>query len=484
MHKFFAPILLWVPFTLTQPVLAETGDGYGALPDLGDASGQTLTPQQDRELAAEFMRQIRQEGLVLDDAEATRYLKNLGRRLAMHSQQATGQNFSFFLVNDPRINAFAGPGGYIGTNVGLILAAESESELAGVLAHEIAHVTQRHLARAFDAAGRRSLQNTAAILAAILIGTQDGQAGAAALTAASALGIQQQINFTRANEKEADRVGIRTLAEAGFDPHGMAGFFEKLQKNAKLYGTRPPEFLSTHPVTTDRIAEATARADSYPAKPQRDELPFLLMQSKLRVAGYESPRTVLLDWQRYHGKRGGNTASERYEYALLLAASAHYDQASTIMRELHRADPDRLAYRLALGRILQQAGKPQSALNLYRDSLSLYPGESTIVLPYANTLMKAGENQLAYDLLEQISSNATDAPAVYKLLAQAAGKTGQTLQTHTAMAEYYQLNGYTQQAVEQLQLARKLPGLSNYEAASVQARLSGLKQMLKEKELE
>ena len=480
MHKIILPALFWVLFCLTQPVLAETGKGYGTLPDLGDASGQAFTPQQDRELATEFIRQIRQEGLVLEDAEATRYLKNLGRRLAMHSQ-ATGQSFSFFLVDDPRINAFAGPGGYIGTNIGLILAAENESELAGVLAHEIAHVTQRHLARAFDAAGRQGLQSAAALLAAILIGTQDSQAGAAALTAASALGVQQQINFTRANEKEADRVGIRTLAEAGFDPHGMAGFFEKLQKNAKLYGTRPPEFLSTHPVTTDRIAEATARAESYPAKPHHDELPFQLIRSKLRVASYESPHTVLQDWQRYHGKRGGSTASERYEYALLLAAVKQYDQAGTVMRELHRADPDRLAYRLALGRILQQAGKLQSAVNLYKESLSLYPHESMIVLPYANTLIAAGENQQAYELLVEISSSSADDPAVYKLLAQAAGKTGRKLQTHTAMAEYYFMNGYTHQAVEQLQLARKLPGLSDYDAATVQARLSDLEQQLEGK---
>ncbi len=469
MYKFAAPALLCALLMVNRPVVVEARDNLETLPDLGDTSGQIFTPQHDRKLGTAFMRQIRQAGMVLDDEEATRYLQNLGRRLAMYSENP-GHNFTFFLVADPRINAFAGPGGYIGTNMGLFTAAENESELAGVLAHEIAHVTQRHLARAFDTADKLSLANTAALLAAILIGTQDSQAGAAALTAASALNIQQQINFTRANEKEADRVGIRALAGAGFDPHGMAGFFEKLQKNAKLYGTQPPEFLSTHPVTTDRIAEATSRAESYPAVKQADERQFQLMRAKLRVAGYESPQD------------GGDTDVERYEYALLLAAGKQYEKAARVMRQLHRADPDRLAYRLALGRILHQAGDLESALNLYRESLSLYPGESIVVLPYANTLMSAGNNEQAYTLLADLSNSAAHSPAVYKLLAQAAGKTDRPLQTHTAMAEYYYLNGYTLQAVEQMKLAQKTPSLSDYQAARIEARLKTLEQELNEKD--
>jgi predicted Zn-dependent protease len=481
MFNFTLAAVLCALLMTSKPAAAEARDTYATLPDLGDTAGQTFTPQFDRELGKDFMRQIRQEGLVLEDEEATRYLSNLGRRLAMHSENP-GHSFTFFLVNDPRINAFAGPGGYIGINIGLFTAAESESELAGVLAHEIAHVTQRHLARAFDTASKMTLPNAAALLAAVLIGTQDSSAGAAALTAASALSIQQQIDFTRANEKEADRVGIRALAGAGLDPHGMAGFFEKLQKNAKLYGTQPPEFLSTHPVTTDRIAEATSRAESYPAVKQADDRTFQLMRAKLRVASYESPRQVLLDFQRFHGKEGGRTDVERYEYALLLTAGKQYANATRVMRELHDADPDRLAYRLALGRILQQAGELDAAVKLYRESLSLYPGESIIVLPYAGTLMTTGKNEQAYSLLADLSNSAANNPAVYKLLAQAAGKTNRALQTHTAMAEYYYLNGYTLQAVEQMKLAQKTPRLSDYEAARIAARLKVLNRELKEKD--
>ena len=201
-----------------RPVAAVPQSNFDDLPNLGDSSGQVISPQQDRALGAYFMRQIRQSGIILEDEEATAYLESLGRKLSIHSENP-GYNFTFFLVNDSSINAFAGPGGYIGANVGLFLASESESELAGVMAHEIAHITQRHLARAFDNQEKMSVPTMAAILAAILLGaTTDGSAGAAALMAAQAASLQNQINFTRANEKEADRVGIQTLADAGFDP--------------------------------------------------------------------------------------------------------------------------------------------------------------------------------------------------------------------------------------------------------------------------
>jgi predicted Zn-dependent protease len=260
--------------------LALAQSSFDDLPSLGEAAGRIYSPQQDQALGAAFMRELRQSDLILDDVATTSYLQNLGHRLTMHSE-SPGHGFTFFMVNDERINAFAGPAGHIGVNVGLFLAAESESELAAVLAHEIAHVTQRHLARAFEAADKLSLPTTAAILAAILIGTQDGQAGAAALTAASAASLQHQINFTRANEQEADRVGIQTLADASYDPHGMGRFFERLQKNSKLYGTQPPEFLSTHPVTTNRIAEAETRAASFSKIDVPDDLDFRLLRADL-----------------------------------------------------------------------------------------------------------------------------------------------------------------------------------------------------------
>ena len=476
MHTIFR--LLLSLLLVLQPSAALPQSNFDELPNLGDASGQVISPKQDKELGAYFMRQIRQAGMVLDDEEATSYLEALGHKLAIHSENP-GFGFTFFLVDDASINAFAGPGGYIGANAGLFLAAESESELAGVMAHEIAHITQRHLARAFQAQERMSLPTTAAILAAILIGaTTDPSAGAAAMTAASAAGIQHQINFTRANEKEADRVGIQTLADAGFDPYGMPMFFERLQKNSKLYGTRPPEFLSTHPVTINRISEATARAETYPKVKEYTNLDFLLLQAKLRVNNFDNPKQVLADVRRYEGKSGGKSAVEQYEFALLLSKNEQHSEALPIMQKLQRNDPDRITYRLALARILRASGQEREALDVYKDSLNLYPGETTVILPYTSTLMAAGEADRAYSLLTEITSNDPSDPQIYKLLAQAAGATSHPVQTHTAMSQYYFLNGYTNQAIEQLKLAEKSPGLSSYQTARIQARIGNLEALL------
>ncbi|MGB5442173.1 MAG: M48 family metalloprotease [Gammaproteobacteria bacterium] len=453
------------------------------LPSLGDASGRIISPTQDRALGAAFMRQLRQSGAILNDQEANSYLEALGRRLVARSENPT-KDFTFFLVNDSGINAFAGPAGHIGINTGLFLAAESESELAAVLAHEIAHVTQLHLARSFEAADKMSIPRIAALVAAILIGTQNGEAGAAALTAASAASLQYQINFTRANEEEADRIGIQTLANANFDPNGMAGFFGRLQKNSRLYGARPPEFLSTHPVTTNRISEAISRAESYPEIDVAPDLDFLLLQAKLRVSSYDNSSQVLADVLRYKGKAGGDTAVERYELALLLAANNKLDEARDVIEQLHKSDPDRIAYRLALASILHQGKHIEAALGIYASSLSLYPDNPTVILPYASTLLSAGQAETAFKLLAHASDKHPLDPEMYKLLARAAAASGRNIQTHTAIAQYYFLNGYTTQAIEQLRIAEKQKGISDYQSASIQAGINNLQSILDAEKLE
>jgi len=385
------------------------------------------------------------------------------------------------MVNDSSINAFAGPGGYIGINSGLLMAAKSESELAGVMAHEIAHVTQRHLARGFEASDRMSGPRLAAMAAALLIGTQDAAAGAAAFTATTAAGIQYQINFTRANEKEADRIGIQSLANAGFDPEGMSGFFERLQQNSRLYGARAPEYLSTHPVTTNRISEAQSRAQSYPKVHLEPNLEFQLLQVKLRVSSYKNPSQVLADVYRYKGEAGGETAVEHYEFALLLETNNKLVEASKIIGQLHENDPNRITYRLALARILYKARQVKPALDLYASSLELYPDSLTVILPYATALLSSDQAETAFELLADISNQHPFNPEVYSLLARAAGATNRKVQTHTAMSQYFFLNGYTKQAIEQLQLAEKQPGLSNYQTALLQESIKNLEGTMGEK---
>ncbi len=450
-----------------------------ALPALGDPSGQNLSPATESALGEAFMQQLLATTELVEDPELERYLADLGARLVAASD-APGQTFHFFMVRDPSINAFAAPGGHIGVHSGLLLAAQTESELAAVLAHEIAHVTQRHLARAYDSASRMSLPTAAAILAAILIGTQNSEAGQAALMTVQAGNIQRQIDFTRGNEREADRIGMQMLARTGFDPLGMPAFFERLQAQTRYYGDRVPPFLSTHPVTRDRIADAQARADQLrPAKP-RDELDFHLMRMRLRVLEGRDP--VRLRAGLEAGEAGLPEAARRYGLALAELRSGAADQARARLAALHRADPDRLTYRLALAEALERSGRHDAALGLYRDTLALYPGNLIVAQQLARTLLDGGEPRAAYDLLDPLlRQNSSAPPSAYALLGRAARALGRTADAHEAMAEYHARKGQLHAAIEQLKLAQEAESADFYQRARLEARLAVLERQALER---
>ncbi|MCG8378518.1 MAG: M48 family metalloprotease, partial [Proteobacteria bacterium] len=254
-------IIKIILLSILTPTIALAGKTHD-LPDFGDSAGSVISPEYERRLGQLFLKQVRHFSSIITDPEVESYIQSLGYNLVSHSDN-TEQPFTFFVVNDPGINAFAGPGGVIGMNSGIILNSANESEVAAVMAHEIAHVTQRHLARLYEELNRYSVPTTAAIVGAILVGIANPQAGAAALAGIQGLSVQNQINFTRGNEEEADRIGIQTLVRAGYDPNGMPDFFLKLQQLSR-FNPSVPEFLRTHPLTTSRIADSKARAESYP----------------------------------------------------------------------------------------------------------------------------------------------------------------------------------------------------------------------------
>ena len=283
------------------------------LPDLGDSASAVMSPTRERELGKAFMRSVRRSQQVIDDPLITDYAQQLGNKL-VKSSDASGTPFHFFVIDDPSINAFAGPGGHIGIFTGLILTTDTESELAAVVAHEIAHVTQQHLLRAWESAGRMSIPNAAILLAAVVLGaTVGGDAGAAAALGGQAALIQQQINFTRANEKEADRVGIEILASSGYEPRAMPSFFSRMGKANRVYATKLPEFLQTHPVSTSRTADALGRADKYPYRQSPEDIRYHLVRMELtqrrisRAEDAERELTLMLEDGRYR-----NEAAIRY----------------------------------------------------------------------------------------------------------------------------------------------------------------------------
>ncbi len=309
------------------------------LPDMGDSSGTLITPAQEQELGAAFFRSLHSQISITQDAELQHYIESIGQKLTASSDNP-GYPFHFFVVMANDINAFAGPGGYIGVNSGLILTTEAESELASVMAHEIAHVTQRHLYRAFEAASRLSIPTAAATLAAILLGTQSPALGQAALIAIQAGNVQYQIDFTRENEEEADRVGMQTLAGSQYDPRSMPTFFERLQQSTRYYGKDIPEFLRTHPVTTARISDTRGRADKYPYKQYPDSLGYQLAKAKIRVLTATNPDEVLKYFQAglNRGTEEQRTVA-RYGLGLAQLNLQKFKDAEAVFKELVQGTP-------------------------------------------------------------------------------------------------------------------------------------------------
>jgi predicted Zn-dependent protease len=226
MRNGFNKLLVAFLSVLLLPLQSFAQSTRNDLPDIGSPASSTLTIDDEYHIGLQVMRQLRDEGQIFDDPEATEYLQALGSRIVAQATLDSAQRFNFFFVRDSSINAFALPGGFIGVNYGLVLSTRNEAQLAGVIAHEVAHVTQRHVARRVHAQGRQSIATVAAILAAILVGAATGSSDAAlgGISMAQGAAMQQQINFTRANETEADRVGMGFLGRRGIRSVRHAGF--------------------------------------------------------------------------------------------------------------------------------------------------------------------------------------------------------------------------------------------------------------------
>ncbi|MDH3586428.1 MAG: M48 family metalloprotease, partial [Gammaproteobacteria bacterium] len=319
--------------SLTVALLLLTS-GAGAddikLPDMGSPADTALSKSDEAQLGRAIMAQIRLSGRVVEDPLVTEYINEVGSRIAAHANDGS-QSFKFFVIDDPNINAFALPGGFIGVHTGLLEATRNEDELAGVLAHEVAHVTQRHIARAIHASQRQSIMTTALMLGAILAGvvTGDANAAQAGIVVAQGTAVQQQINFTRSNEYEADRIGIRAMDDAGFDPHGMASFFEVMSRQSPAdLDMRLPEFLRTHPVTTQRIAEARNRARGYPRRPSSDSVNYGIARARMKVESFDTEEGAIVYFESRDYEQQNDI--EKYGRAVAYQRAGRYRDASRI----------------------------------------------------------------------------------------------------------------------------------------------------------
>jgi len=437
------------------------------LPDLGEAARGSFSEIQETQLGREIMRQIRADRAYLDDAEIEDYLGALGDRLVGANPEPT-RSFRFFAVSDPTINAFALPGGFIGVHTGLIAAARNESELAGVLAHEVAHVSQNHIARMVDSQKGSALVTLAALAVAILAARSDANVSQAAIATAQAYSLQNQLDFTRENEREADRIGFQTLNNAGFAPAGMATFFERLQAQGRLYENNAPAYLRTHPLNHERIADMQNRIADLPYRQHQDSDEFRLVRAKVLAA--EGDAKSALARHAVDARERPGDVGAHYAWAAAALRAGEIGVAQQALGKLDRLAKAPMIDSLA-ARILQRAGAGDQALARLRTALRNHGSSKPLAYAYAERLLdqqKAAEARIF--LVERQRLWPEDA-RLFSMLSRAQHALGRRADGHLAMAEALLLGDQLAAAREQLELARRAGDGDFFTQSVIDARL-------------
>ncbi|WP_439639080.1 M48 family metalloprotease [Nevskia sp.] len=451
------------------------------LPDLGNPADLAISPRQEEEISRQVAAELYYFNYVLEDVEVGEYLNTLGWRLAAFGTEKPPE-FRFFMIADPRINAFALPGGYVGMNAGLILAASNESEVAGVMAHEQAHVTQRHAARGQDQGEVETIATWLAVLAAIIAGSANPNVVIGALSLGQGINYNRQVSYTRANEYEADRVGIRTLAAAGFDPNGMASFFAKLEQQTRLYGNRLPEILLTHPVNTTRIAEASARAAQYQKREVKNSVDFELMRARVRVLMSESPSEVG-SYFRGEIEGGKATPENQYGLAMALAAQSLYEEAEQAIEPLVKQNIKSASVPILQARILIGRDRTGDGLALLKKTLDGLPRFPPVILAYAEALINAGEPAEARRVLLSHEQALGTRIETYRLLSAAAKAQGNIAEAQYQQGVYHYARGDVRSALQQLNAGLRVAGISPSDRARLSAKRQEILEQIPKDEL-
>jgi predicted Zn-dependent protease len=452
-----------------------------SLPDLGSTANAGLSRADEYQIGRMVMRDLRNEARLLDDPETIDYLQSLGGRLGVEAQEGESR-LNFFAVREPSVNAFALPGGFIGVNTGLILLTGNESELAGVVAHEIGHVVQRHIARAVQAQGRSSLASLAGMLGAILVGAATGNADAipGIIALAQGTAMQQQINFTRMEESEADRVGVGFLAAAGYDPSGMAGFFSTMMRERGLGGDEIPSLLLTHPVDSVRVAEARARIASMTPQPRRPDSPtYPYIRERLRLIAPLTETDQRRYYERMRANDPGNPALV-YGAALAELQSGSPVQAVDLLQPLVAAHPQLPLLHIALAQAQLAAGHKNDAVSTFDHALGVAPRNIPLTVRYAEALLTLGRAGKAHQLLLDLFNNVAPTPEQIKLTALAASAAGDTGDAYYYMSEYHIASGDLMLATTQLDLALAAPRLTEVQRKRFIARRDEIRGYLRE----
>lgn len=452
------------------------------LPDMGSPADAVLSKSDEARFGRAIMVDIRRRGGVVEDPLVTEYINEIGGRIGAQANEGS-HRFEFFVVDDARINAFALPGGYIGVHTGLLEATRNEDELAGVLAHEVAHVTQRHIARAIHANQRQGIITSALMLGALILGAATGGEGLEAGAAiASGTAAQQQINFTRSNEYEADRIGIGSLADAGYDPHGMASFFEVMvrQQPASM-DLRAPEFLRTHPVTTARVAEARARAQEYPRIESTDSIGYGIARMRVIVSRFDTAAEAVAHFEQKPYE--DQTEIERYGRAVAYQRDDRHLDAYRIFRELHDGDPEVIAYHIGLGETQLRLEQYDAGISTFERAVELFPRNVPLIVSYGEYLLWLQQPEKAHRILLDLLNNVPPTPEQVRLIARAAAEAGNDAESYYYMSEYQLMTGNLVGGIRYLQQALALPDLQEIQRIRFEARIDFIREFMTEEQI-
>lgn len=441
------------------------------LPQMGEPADLVMSPNDERVIGRDYMRKIRQYLDLVTDTEVNTYIQKLGERLVGTRPDVNATDFTFFVVNNPEINAFALPGGYIGINSGLITAANNEAELASVIAHETAHILQRHIARFYASQGNAGYKTAATIIAAILLSQRSAEAGQAALLTGLAASQQRAINFTRTHEYEADRIGIQLLSDAGYNPRGMVDFFEVLKRRVSLNTTEQMEFLRTHPLTNNRISEARNNSSRL-ANPVgiQNTADFQLHQMKLKVMASNNPNT--LRKALTNGHISNSESARLYGEILILLRSGDPKPTVPLAKRLTALQPDNVSAQLLSARVAMATGDTARAERIFGSMIDIYPDNYAAVEKYTEMLILQRRSDRAERVIQNYIRNArTPSPHIYRKYANVLKLKGRATASHEAMADYFFLLDENSEAVGHLKKALKLAAKGSNEESRIAARI-------------
>lgn len=439
------------------------------LPSLGDTSSSIMSAQQEHQLGRAWLSMLRGAVPTMDDPVLKNFVESHVYSLA-ETSQLDDRRLTFVLINSPQLNAFAAPGGVVGVNGGLFLNAYTEAEFASVMAHELAHLSQRHFARNLQQQERMRIPMMTAMLAGVILAAAGGgDVGIAALASTQAAAIQEQRRFSRQNEQEADRIGLTNLERAGYDPEAMPDMFERLAKMGRFSRT-PPEFLLTHPVTQSRIADSRNRAEQLKNGGQQDSVEYQMMRARVQLHHEQSPGLAAQRFRILLEEHEGEHAAARYGLVLALTRGGQYEEAGKVLEPLLTAENDNVTVNLAAVQLDINRGKLDLALARVDRLLQINPDNYPLQEAKADILLRARRYEEAEKVINRLASQRDTDPDVWYLAAEIRGLAGNIIGVHTARAEYFMLAGDLDQAAEQLDLAATRAADNYVQSARIQAR--------------